>query len=323
MTRGQCPDATAIRPGRAEASGPVRVVMPHPIPYQGSKRLLAPHILAYVAGQSFGCLYEPFAGSAALTIAAAHRGLAERFALNDSLAPLVESWRQIMWSPELLAEAYEQLWRGQIGADATYYTRVRRAFNRSQDAAQLLYLLARCVKNAPRFNQRGAFNQSADHRRLGTRPPTMRHDIMAASALLRRRATVTCGDFEAAIASATSDDLVYLDPPYQGASTGADRRYHQGLSRERLIGALRDLNRRGVPFLLSYDGRCGVKTYGSHLPESLEATHIELNAGRSTQATLHGRSEVTIESLYVSRALAQRSPVNLQDAAQGAGALLV
>jgi DNA adenine methylase len=71
-----------------------------------------------------------------------------------------------------------------------------------------------------------------------------------------------------------------------------------------LIGrVLADLNRRDVPFLLSYDGRCGEKLYGVELPESLNLNRIELNAGRSSQATLNGRTDVTVESLYVSNNL--------------------
>ena len=36
------------------------------------------------------------------------------------------------------------------------------------------------------------------------------------------------------------------------------------------------------------------------LPDDLNLTLIELHAGRSSQATLLGRSEITYESLYIS-----------------------
>ena len=44
--------------------------IPHPIPYQGSKRGIAEAILAYFP-QHVTRLIEPFAGSAAVTLAAA------------------------------------------------------------------------------------------------------------------------------------------------------------------------------------------------------------------------------------------------------------
>ena len=274
--------------------------LPHPIPYQGSKRGLAHTILSVAARRKFQRFYEPFAGSAAMTIAAARLGMAERFVIADSLAPLVEIWRQAIAHPQALADAYERVWNGQLDEDAAYYNRVRDAFNRSHDPAKLLYLLARCVKNSPRFNRQGAFNQSPDKRRLGMHPIKMRREIMGAASLLNGRTTVIYGDFEAVISEATGDDIVYLDPPYEGTSSGVDKRYHQGMSRERLIAVLASLNTRGVPFLLSYDGRCGTKVYGPPLPESLGLRRLELHAGRSTQATLNGKDDVTVESLYVS-----------------------
>jgi DNA adenine methylase len=50
--------------------------LPQPIPYQGSKRNIATQILKYVPWGTKRII-EPFAGSAAVSIAAAYRGLAE------------------------------------------------------------------------------------------------------------------------------------------------------------------------------------------------------------------------------------------------------
>ena len=52
-----------------------------------------------------------------------------------------------------------------------------------------------------------------------------------------------------------------------------------------------------------YDGRTGDKSFGEPLPASLQLRHLEVCAGRSTQATLLGRTDVTYESLYLSPAL--------------------
>ena len=56
--------------------------LPHPIQYQGSKRNLAPVILRYFP-KGINRLVEPFAGSAAISIAAAAQGLTKRFWIND------------------------------------------------------------------------------------------------------------------------------------------------------------------------------------------------------------------------------------------------
>ncbi len=272
-------------------------MIPHFLPYQGSKRLLAAHILATVQGRRFARLIEPFAGSAAVTLAAASQGLAESFVLGESLAPLARLWQQVLDDPEAVIERYAKLWQ-----DAEF-DRVRATYNQTHEPAALLYLLARCVKNAPRWSQAGDFNQSADKRRRGVMPERLAGQVRAVSSLLRGRCMVCHDDFATVVAQARPEDLVYLDPPWQGTTVGKDRRYHAGLTRERLILTLRGLNERGVPFLLSYDGRCGDRKYGEALPEDLGLTLRELDAGRSSQATLSGRNDVTFESLYLSPAL--------------------
>lgn len=272
--------------------------LPHPIPYQGSKRRLAPAILAALGDARCATLYEPFAGSAALTLAAAARGVADRHVIGDSLAPLVAIWARALTTPAALAAEYEELWIAQHD-DPGHFTRVRAEFNAAPDAARLLYLLARCVKNAPRFGPAG-FNQSADRRRRGMHPDRMRRALEGAGALLAGRATTFTGDAEACLATAGPGDLVYLDPPWQGTTEGRDRRYHQGFDRARLDALLADLNARGVPWLLSYDGRTGTRTYGTPLRGDLVGARRDLRAGRSAQATLSGRAEDTVESLYLS-----------------------
>lgn len=56
--------------------------LPHPIPYQGSKRNLADQILRMFP-DNFDNLIEPFAGSAAITIASVNYFKANRFIIND------------------------------------------------------------------------------------------------------------------------------------------------------------------------------------------------------------------------------------------------
>jgi DNA adenine methylase len=271
----------------------------HPIPYQGSKRKLAAKILAFVP-EDRQILFEPFCGSAAISLAAAQIGKARSFHLNDSLPPLAALWSEIIEAPDAIADAYEKIWNAQLTEPRAYYDQVRTEFNRDQEPAKLLFLLARCVKNAVRFNARGEFNQSPDVRRLGTRPRRMRAQILGASKLLRGRTQVSSGDYEDAVRGATSRDLVYLDPPYQGTSRGRDQRYHQKLDRGRLIQDLESLVLRGVPLIVSFDGRLGDHHYGPELPSSLGLHRLEISGGRSSQATLNGKEVETFESIYLS-----------------------
>ncbi len=270
-----------------------------PIPYQGSKRTLSPVILEH-APTKIEVLYEPFAGSAALTLLAASRGLAQHYVIGDALPDLINLWDMIINNPTSTANSYENIWNGQQSSGLDYFNTVRFSYNKDRDPIKLLYLIARCVKNAVRFNKDGNFTQSVDKRRLGMTPAKMRRNIETTSNLLKGRVSLFSGDFKDCIHDANNRDLVYMDPPYQGTTYGKDKRYFEQLEREKLNHVLRELNGRDVPFLLSYDGMLDGIEYGEALPEDINAKRMFLNAGRSSQATLSGRTAITVESLYIS-----------------------
>ncbi|HUY33218.1 MAG TPA: DNA adenine methylase [Pirellulales bacterium] len=277
--------------------------VPHPIPYQGSKRFLAEEILSRMP-RRFARLVEPFAGSAAISLAVASRKMSDRFWINDAHRPLADLWKAILGRPETLASNYESLWRSQRGREREFFDRVRDQFNDDHKPEHFLYLLARCVKAAIRYNSQGRFNNTPDNRRKGAKPDEMRSRILGAAGLLAGKAKVTALDYRDVLSDCKQGDLIYMDPPYQGVCATRDHRYAPKIDHGQFYGALDQLNRREFMFLVSYDGRCGDKRYGDPLPATLGLVHLELCAGRSTQATLLGRDLVTYESLYLSPALA-------------------
>lgn len=276
--------------------------LPHPVPYQGSKRLLAPRIGTYVP-RDIETWFEPFVGSAAMTIWALDARVARRYVIADVLAPIAELWRLIIDAPDATAKRYRKIWEGQKPGDRDYFNAVRARYNAEEDPIDLLYLICRCVKNAVRFNAAGQFTQSVDRRRLGMDPARMTAAIVGASELMRGRTEVRRGDWLTTTSDAGARDFVYLDPPYLGTTVGRDRRYARQLQEADLIAGLEGLRARGVRFALSYDGMTGAKTYGAPLPDRLGLTRLLLDAGASSQATLSGRVERTIESLYLSPGL--------------------
>ena len=280
--------------------------IPHPIPYQGSKRNLAPAIGHHVPAD-IGTWYEPFAGSAAMALWVAQHCRPRRIVLGDSLPPIAQLWTAILADPHGTATRYAEIWTGQRSGDPSYFNRVRERFNESRDPVDLLYLLCRCVKNAVRFNAKGKFTQSVDKRRLGMRPEKMRVAVEDAAKLLHGRTEIRAGDWLDTLADARPGDFAYMDPPYLGTSTGRDRRYAEWMTQERLVAGLRTLNARRIRFALSYDGMCGGKVYGPPLPDDLGMTRLHLHAGRSSQATLNGGTDETVESLYLSESLAERA----------------
>jgi len=131
----------------------------------------------------------------------------------------------------------------------------------------------------------------------------MRQHIYAASRLLQGKTRFASKNYRDVLSEATEDDLVYMDPPYQGVCRNKDTRYLFSIRFSEFVESLRDLNDRNIRYIVSYDGRTGNKVHGKPLPPNLNLTHIEIDAGRSTQATLLGRSDSTVESLYLSPGL--------------------
>ena len=279
--------------------------IPHPIQYQGSKRNLAPAILAYFPS-NINKLVEPFSGSAAISIAAAWNKLAGSYLINDLNKPLVDLLRLIVEEPDRTASSYERIWNQQHKGSVEHYYAVREDFNRSKDPFIFLYLLARCVKGAVRYNSDGFFNQSPDKRRYGTIPSNMRSNIYGVSSLLKGKSIFSSLDYRDVLKDLGEQDLVYMDPPYQGVCGERDSRYFSGISHDDFVNALDELNSMGISYIVSYDGRRGNKKFGETLPKTLNLYCVELHAGRSSQSTLLGREEITYESLYISHALKER-----------------
>ena len=107
-----------------------------------------------------------------------------------------------------------------------------------------------------------------------------------------------------------------MDPPYQGVCGDRDSRYFAGIDHEEFVAVLSELNRRQIRYAVSYDGRTGQKMFGVRLPEHLALTLIELQAGRSSQATLLGREALTVEALYLSPRFAAEAHDFLEKAAE-------
>ena len=276
---------------------------PHIVQYQGSKRNLAPQILRYFP-QKFNRLIEPFAGMAAITIAVSKQRRAEQYVLNDLNEPLINILREAINNPQKLIEEYAKVWSEQItfeGGSVEHFYKIRKDFNDgNKSAANMLYLLARCVKGSVRYSTNGMFNQSPDKRRMGTNPKNLAPNVYMISSFLKGKTEFSSVDYREVTKMAKRGDIVYMDPPYQGVCTTRDSRYFSGICFDDFVECVDDLNSRGIDFVISYDGTCGEKQYGVDLPKELKLKKIMLNAGLSSQSLLLGKKEKTVEALYIS-----------------------
>ena len=283
---------------------------PHIVQYQGSKRLLAPQILQFMP-HKFSRLLEPFSGMAAVSIAVAVEKRAESYIINDLNEPIVKLLKSAIETPDKLVENYEIVWSDQFkyeGGHVEHFYHIRDQFNSGEKSPKnMLYLLARCVKGSVRYGKNGNFNQSPDKRRHGTNPKNIAENVYAISHLMKGRVSFSALDYHEIFNLAQPGDLVYMDPPYQGVSNIRDNRYLSGVDFNSFAKAIESLNRKGIDYIISYDGECGGKEYGKELPSELDCTKILLNAGVSTQATLLGKRNTTYEALYISKSLSRKS----------------
>ena len=279
--------------------------IPHIVQYQGSKRKLAPQIMQYMP-ERFDRLIEPFAGMAAISVAVAHDKKSDNFYINDLNAPLINMLEEAVEHPQKLIDDYSSVWNEQFSYDdhVQHFYTVRDRFNSGDETpANMLYLLARCVKGAVRYGKNGNFNQSPDKRRHGTTPKTLAPNVFAISNLLKGKTTFSSYDYHQVLDMTKPGDLVYMDPPYQGVSNVRDNRYFAGVPFDEFAEAIKVLDKKGIDYLISYDGECGGKEYGEQLPSCLHCQKAMLNAGLSSQALLLGKKSTTFETLYISESL--------------------
>ena len=95
-------------------------------------------------------------------------------------------------------------------------------------------------------------NQSADRRRTGARPETVWKRVSQASEILQG-SDLFLGDWYELASHATKDDVVYLDPPYQGTTGTQDKRYSSGMNVDIFESKVADICDKGISAIISYD----------------------------------------------------------------------
>jgi DNA adenine methylase len=260
------------------------------IKWTGSKRSQAARLWALAPPHRRWV--EPFVGGGAMLWLAGPNGALA----GDVYPPLVALWRAVQHDPHAFVAAYATRWsRLQTEGHGVFYE-LRDRFNREGHADDLHFLLRTCVNGIVRFNREGAFNNSLHLTRPGMHPDRL-HPIALRWSRRVQGVTFEVADYADTLAQTTADDLVYLDPPYAGSR----QRYVADLDPTRLWDALEALNRRGVRWMLSFDGRRdGAAVGGAAPPSDLWLRHLHLPTGASAlHRVLHGRRPPVEESVYM------------------------
>jgi len=262
------------------------------IKWSGSKRLQAKEILAVVP--EYVTYYEPFLGGGSVL----YEVHPSRAVCSDICEPLIDLWCVIRDDPETLAKSYHDSWSRLQTEGYTVYYEIRDRFNRIHSPEDLLFLSRTCVNGLIRFNALGKFNNSFHYSRPGIKPESLTSIIRDWSAAIQGVNFLNV-DYREATKTATSDDFIYLDPPYMN-TVG---RYY-GLTTidfDDFFAYLDGLNKRHIRWALSFDGQTSERDYSHSLPPELYRRQLLLDAGQSTFRRVMSKAVNTVqESLFLS-----------------------
>jgi DNA adenine methylase len=219
-----------------------------PLRWAGSKKRILSRLLELFP-EKVDSYCEPFCGSACLYFALRPNSAV----LGDLNSSLIEFYTEIIKNPERVW----QIFRNQ--------PRSREAFNRSREClrsepdpttrAALFYFVNRnCFNGLYRTNREGQFNVPFSDSRVA-KYPDLKEFLGSADEL--RKALFVNADFEITCRDhAQGCDFFYLDPPYFSAGQRIFREYDAKCfgpgDFPRLVNLLKDLDRGGKQFLLSF-----------------------------------------------------------------------
>ena len=214
--------------------------------WAGGKQIIARTLVEYFP-KTYRRYFEPFVGGCSVALESG----ATTGVLNDQNEWLIDTYRAIRSDWRSVAGVLDTL----ENTEDDYY-RIRLTNPKSVDpyrrAAILIYLNKTCFRGLFRVNRQNQFNV-----------PYGRYDRryydpanLAAFAESLHNFELRAGDFEVALADATSNDFVYLDPPYHRIGGYSDfNRYTSGQFKEidqiRLRNMCMELHARGIRWVQS------------------------------------------------------------------------
>jgi DNA adenine methylase len=214
---------------------------------------------------------------------------------GDVCKPLINLWNLIMDNPEVLIKSYRESWKRLQKEGYQVYYEIRDSFNKEEKPEDLFFLSRTCVNGLIRFNKNGKFNNSLHHTRKGIHPDRAEKVILDWSNKIKKVSFIH-GNYRKTTKTATSEDFIYLDPPYFNTKG----RYFGTIDYEEFLEFLEDLNKRKIKFVLSYDGMRGNKIYLKDLPKPLYKRHVLLDSGNSSfRKVMDKTCESVKESVYL------------------------
>lgn len=196
------------------------IVKTPPIKCQGIKTKIVPHIIK-VLPNDFDTWIEPFVGSCVVPL----NIRPSRAILADTNIHLIALYQSIQNGAitgstvkQYLEEAHEQF---QTIGDAYYY-QIRTRFNQFHNSLDFLFLNRSCFNGMMRFGPNG-FNVPFCRKTNRFRQAYITKIVNQVNRFAEISSSLdwnfVVSDFSDTLALANENDLIYLDPPYQGRHT--------------------------------------------------------------------------------------------------------
>lgn len=259
------------------------------IKWSGSKRLLADEIIKYFPN-NINTYYEPFLGGGSILLRLSPKN-AVCVDINESL---IDFWNKLKKSPEILVSCYQKEWN-LLQNDYREFFVVRDRYNIAPTGEDLLFLSRTCVNGLIRYNKNGKFNNSLHYSRKGINPDTLSGILFEASKQIQNY-NFFSGDYSQILSQVSSGDFVYLDPPYYNTKN----MYFGKIDYDKLWDFLRELNKKGVKYALSFDGTSEQRKYDYAVPKDLYKRQILIKGLKSTfNKVIDKNLNNTMESIFL------------------------
>jgi len=263
------------------------------IKWSGSKLSVAPQLSRLIPSRNGATFFDPFLGGGSMLVS---RPKKQPAVAADVLDELIELFKFVRDDPAKVLSEYRTRWEKlQCGSHLVYYE-YRKRFNETRNPFDFLFLSRTCTNGLIRYNRAGAFNNSLHHGRPGIHPDRLGRVIGFWSSAIQD-VTFVRQDFRESLAAAREGDFVFLDPPY---SKTKGRYSERKFSDTDLWKELAGLNRRGVQWMLTYDGFAGKRSYETEVPRELYRQRFYIVTGNSPFSRLMGSSiDAVHEAVYV------------------------
>ena len=177
--------------------------------WAGGKSKLAPFIEFNLPKQPRKRLIEPFAGSAAVSMALDF----EAYVLNDTNPDLIGLFHALKEEKQAFIDYAKSFFSTENNLESRFYE-LRKRFNAcvelNERAALFVYLNRHAFNGLCRYNSKGEFNVPFGRYKTPYFPEAEMQSFIEKAG----RIELMCGDFQVALNFAGYDDVVYCDPPY-------------------------------------------------------------------------------------------------------------